>query len=332
MISIALCTYNGEKYIREQIDSILNQTYSDFELVCIDDCSSDSTFDILTDYANTDARLKIHRNEKNLGFKKNFEKAISLCSGEFIALADQDDIWENWKISESINAIGNRDFVCSNALCVDENNNSLNYTMKEVVKYHYFPKNQFTLFRRLFFENIVQGSTILAKADFLKSCLPIPDNFKFHDYYFAFKACSRNGFGYIDKCTIRYRQHTDNVTENNKKQFSDDIKMNMANPSEWYKAHCEFCKSKAKESLDLLEIKGFNERQISFIKKNARYHLELQNKTFYTFLFFAGNCSAFFLDKNIFRNSLRIIKRLLGFIRWKFLFARKYHVSIEQSF
>ena len=88
-----MATYNGGKYLREQLDSILTQTITDWELVVCDDCSKDSTVEILTSYQEQDDRIKIFVNEKNLGFKKNFEKAIGLCSGDYIALADQDDIW-----------------------------------------------------------------------------------------------------------------------------------------------------------------------------------------------------------------------------------------------
>ena len=92
MISIAMATYNGELFIREQLDSILTQTLSDWELIVCDDGSTDNTLSILQEYANNDSRIKIYQNETNLGFKRNFEKAIGLCSGEYIALCDQDDI------------------------------------------------------------------------------------------------------------------------------------------------------------------------------------------------------------------------------------------------
>ena len=91
MISIAMATYNGAKYLREQIDSILAQTIQDFELVVCDDCSSDDTWDILKQYSDADKRIKVFRNESNMGFKRNFEKAMSLCGGDYIALSDQDD-------------------------------------------------------------------------------------------------------------------------------------------------------------------------------------------------------------------------------------------------
>ena len=96
MIGIAMTSYNGEKYLKEQIDSILNQTVSDFELIVCDDVSSDSTMDILNGYAAKDSRVHVFRNEENLGFLKNFEKAIRICldrGAEYVALADQDDIW-----------------------------------------------------------------------------------------------------------------------------------------------------------------------------------------------------------------------------------------------
>ena len=105
-VSIALATYNGEKYLREQLDSILSQSIQDFELVACDDCSTDSTLKILNEYAEKDFRVKVFTNEKNLGFKKNFEKAIFLCSGDYIALSDQDDIWTENHLQVLLENIG----------------------------------------------------------------------------------------------------------------------------------------------------------------------------------------------------------------------------------
>ena len=93
MISIAMATYNGAEFVAEQIESILMQTYTDFELIISDDCSKDNTVEILNQFASKDKRIKVIVNEKNLGFKKNFEKIISLCKGDYIAFCDQDDIW-----------------------------------------------------------------------------------------------------------------------------------------------------------------------------------------------------------------------------------------------
>src|SRR5574344_2136916 len=99
MISLALPTYNGEKYLREQLDSIFNQTMVPEEIVVVDDRSTDSTIQILEEYKQKYG-LKYYINEQNLGYNKNFEKAITLCQGDYIALCDQDDVWLPEKIEK----------------------------------------------------------------------------------------------------------------------------------------------------------------------------------------------------------------------------------------
>ena len=116
-----MATYNGEKYLREKIDSILSKTIQNYELIVCDDCSTDTTWNILLDYQVQDKRIKCYRNEKNLGFKKNFEKAIRLCTGEYIALSDQDDIWTEDHLQVLYEGIGENDLVGANAyICYKE--------------------------------------------------------------------------------------------------------------------------------------------------------------------------------------------------------------------
>ena len=88
-VSIAMATFNGERFVREQLESILAQSVSDFELVISDDTSTDGTWEILQEYSEKDNRIRIYRNNLNLGFKRNFEQAIRLCQADFIALSDQ---------------------------------------------------------------------------------------------------------------------------------------------------------------------------------------------------------------------------------------------------
>lgn len=92
-IGVVLCTYNGEQYFRQQLDSILAQTRPPEQILILDDCSSDSTVAIAKSYAKLDKRISLIQNETNLGFIRNFEKGITLCEMDFIALSDQDDIW-----------------------------------------------------------------------------------------------------------------------------------------------------------------------------------------------------------------------------------------------
>ena len=98
LVSIALCTYNGAGFLAKQLDSLLSQSYETIEVIAVDDCSTDSTWDILQAYARKDNRLQTHKNDYNIGHTRNFEKAIALCKGDYIALSDQDDIWVGDKI------------------------------------------------------------------------------------------------------------------------------------------------------------------------------------------------------------------------------------------
>ena len=109
-----MATYNGEAFIREQMDSILAQSYKNIEVVACDDCSTDGTYEILQEYARKDGRVKCFQNAANLGFKKNFERAITLCSGEFIALSDQDDVWLKEKLEVQLKALKEEEASCGN--------------------------------------------------------------------------------------------------------------------------------------------------------------------------------------------------------------------------
>lgn len=108
LISVALTTYNGEKYLSEQLESIINQDYKNFEIIISDDNSKDKTIEIINDYKNKYSNIIVNFNSENLGFKKNFEKAISLCNGEFIAFSDQDDIWTTNHLSILFEKIGKK--------------------------------------------------------------------------------------------------------------------------------------------------------------------------------------------------------------------------------
>lgn len=215
MISIGMTTYNGEKYLREQIDSILQQTFDDFELIICDDCSTDNTKQILQEYAEKDKRIKLHFNEKNLGFKKNFEKAISFCTREYIALTDQDDIWLPNHLQDLIDNIKDKSMISGNAIMVDSNNCELGMMLNEVDKFYNLPEDNKILYHIMLLHNSFQGSASLLQKDFLKNVLPIPEKIKYHDAWFAACACFENGLDYIKEPILRYRQHGNNISGGN---------------------------------------------------------------------------------------------------------------------
>ena len=208
-----MATYNGARYIREQIDSILAQTIQDFELVICDDCSSDETFSILSQYAREEHRIRIIKNDKNLGFKKNFEKAIGLCSGDYIALSDQDDICMPNHLETLLSMIGSSMISCGNADLIDAEGNPIGLTLKQMEAFDKeYKDNMQKAYSLIFFRNPYQGASMLIKKEFFEKALPIPNEIGCHDSWFAVLSCFNGGLTYTEKIVNRYRMHGNNVT------------------------------------------------------------------------------------------------------------------------
>jgi glycosyltransferase involved in cell wall biosynthesis len=127
-ISIAMCTYNGAKYIDEQLETIIAQDYPLHEIIVVDDRSSDDTFKILEDWKSKHPTLfKLYLNGENLGFDKNFEKAISLCTGDLIAIADQDDVWMKDKLSSLVQLFTNENVMLGHGASITLKNGNLHH-------------------------------------------------------------------------------------------------------------------------------------------------------------------------------------------------------------
>lgn len=214
LVSIALCTYNGERYLKEQIDSILAQTYKHIEIVIVDDCSSDTTIALLEEYTQK-ANLRYVINEKNQGFVKSFERAISLCEGEYILLSDQDDVWDTQKIQTLLDAMENHVLVYSNAKLVDEHLIPLGKNLLDSHKINCFSGSNNKAF---VFKNCISGNTIMFRKELKDFCLPFPPTISFHDVWIAFVAATCGSIGYVDQPLILYRQHACNITDINKKR------------------------------------------------------------------------------------------------------------------
>ena len=205
LVSIAMAAYNGEKFLREQLDSILSQTHRELEIIICDDRSSDSTAAILEEYATRDKRIRLFVNANNLGLVKNFEKALSLCSGEYIALSDQDDIWEKEKISTLLREIGNASLIHSDASLIDAGG--------KVFARSYSRHSRKILDKNLYsyvLGNNVTGCTALFSRQLLEHALPFPDHVFVHDWWLALCAYKHGGIVYCDMPLVRYRQHGNN--------------------------------------------------------------------------------------------------------------------------
>ena len=215
LISIAMCSYNGERFIKEQIDSILYQTYSNFELIITDDCSSDKTIEIIKNYQENDKRIKLYQNETNLGFVKNFEKSISLCTGDYIALADQDDIWKKDKLKTFIENIGENVLIYSDALLIDEHASSMEKELIRPDKDLISGSNN----RAFILENCISGNTLMFKKELVEQILPIPDDISFHDRWIAFVASTYGSIIFTDEPMTYYRRYSEQITKKREKNY-----------------------------------------------------------------------------------------------------------------
>ena len=201
LISIVLCTYNGELYLEEQLNSILNQTYPNIEVIVSDDASTDATKRILKEYEQRN-KFKIYYQPTNLGYIHNFAFALSKANGAFIALSDQDDIWQPNKIETLHGCFEEADLlVYSNSLLIDESGNSMQKKLSDI-RNMYSGRNT----KSFFLFNVVWGHALMIHRRLLQHVLPIPTSIP-HDIWFAYKAASISGIRYCDQVLTHYRQH-----------------------------------------------------------------------------------------------------------------------------
>ena len=214
-LSIALCTYNGSKFLREQLQSLANQTLLPFEVIVTDDCSTDNTISIIREFAKV-LNIKTFANDFPLKVTKNFEKAVSLCSGDIILMCDQDDIWHPdklAKISQYFQDNPNQLAVFSDADLVDEKGESLNKNFWSVVRFHEFQIQQFkegNVVELLLAGNRTAGCMMAFRKELIEKIVPFPTHIPLmiHDNWITIVAAMMDSFGLIDEKLISYRQHS----------------------------------------------------------------------------------------------------------------------------
>ena len=217
-ISIALATYNGSKHIKEQLDSISNQTLMPVEIIICDDASVDDTVEIIKNH-KIYYLIKLFINEEKLGLVKNFKKAVKNCnSNNYVALCDQDDIWDkdklliNYQELKKIDKLNLPALVYSDARLIDESNNTLYDSFMNAMQIDKYEHNQQTVL----FGSLMLGCTIMINTSMRQYFLDMPNSsFYNHDAWL-----SLIGF-YIGKCLfinhklVFYRKHEQNLTISN---------------------------------------------------------------------------------------------------------------------
>lgn len=219
-IDVLLATYNGEKYVKEQIDSILNQTYRDIQLIISDDCSTDKTREILKQYEK-DNRVRIFYQEKNLGYIKNFEFLLKNVKNDLYMLSDQDDVWKEEKIEKSVEKLKseNLDLVFGDLEVVDENLNIMNESFNKYMKLERKIDRCIDSYKLQYLYNCITGCTIISKKELLNKILPFPKTSKYmvHDYWMGLMVALNGKIGYMKETHIKYRQHGNNQIGTEKK-------------------------------------------------------------------------------------------------------------------
>lgn len=201
LISIALCTYNGEPYLKKQIQSLLSQSYPNLEFIISDDASSDQTLSILNSYSYPN--FQVHQNTNNLGYNKNFESCLRRCTGDYICISDQDDEWEKDKILNLYERIQNNPMIFSDSVLINENGEPLNQTMSSFLRKPFQP---ITSPLQLVYANIVSGHSMLFQRKLLDLALPIPEGI-FYDWWLAFIASTKGTISFLNNPLVKHREH-----------------------------------------------------------------------------------------------------------------------------
>ena len=208
-----MATYNGEKFVEQQIKSIILQSYKDWKLIIRDDNSSDRTKDILLKYVNRyPDKIKIlDDNDHNLGIVGNFERLLQSSTSEYICFCDQDDVWlsnklevtlDKMKILES-KAPGAPILVHTDMEVVDV---KLNLVSKSFFKYQNINPSANSI-NRLMVHNTVTGCTLMINSELRDKAMPFPKDIVIHDWYLALLASAYGLIDYKEEATVMYRQH-----------------------------------------------------------------------------------------------------------------------------
>ena len=214
-ISIAMCTYNGAAFVRQQLDSFARQTRLPTEVIICDDRSTDNTVDIVREFtASAPFPVQVVVNDENLGVAGNFGKAIGLCTGEIIALSDQDDIWRDDKLDVIAAAFANApalSLVFTDADLVDQQLTPMGRRLSDTGHIDAELRRQLesdAAFELLLRRNVATGATIAFRRSLTGLILPIPDKLlTYHDAWIVCLAAAVGRLTFLPEPLIQYRQH-----------------------------------------------------------------------------------------------------------------------------
>lgn len=223
LVSVIMPSYNHEKYISSAIESVLNQTFTDFNLIIIDDASKDGSQSIIKDYQKIDSRIILVIHDENKGIAKTFNEGIEKADGKFIAFIASDDLWVKDKLKKQLNILEeNEDLrVWSEGLIIDAESNP---TGKTFTKYHYALKKKKSgyIFEELLDGNFIFGSSLIFKRENLGN-IRFNETLKYlNDYQFEIDLAKKYKYFFIQEPLAMYRIHGNNTILSDKLGWQKD--------------------------------------------------------------------------------------------------------------
>lgn len=258
-ISIAMTTYNGEKFVEKQLRSIFTQTRQPDEIIICDDCSKDHTLEIVrrivAEYG-AEGRVRLVENQQNLGYIRNFYQAIGMTSGDYLFLADQDDEWYPHKLERVLEVMEETGAaaICTGFDLIDENSNPITdadqFRIDRLIQ-NARPGLMPITFHQLMFRNLVPGCTYCCTRKAVLVYLEIQNQTLAHDYQIMLVGSLLGKVYFLNEKTISYRLHSSNTIGFHKKgsfsfrlrkinkvpihiQFLNDLHPVLPVPHRWY--------------------------------------------------------------------------------------------------
>ncbi|MDP9387771.1 MAG: glycosyltransferase family 2 protein [Actinomycetota bacterium] len=251
-LAVAMCTYNGERHVAEELDSFVQQTRLPDELVVCDDRSTDGTVEIVEAFAErAPFEVRLYVNDENLGYTKNLERAISLTTGDFVALADWDDVWMPQKVGRLVDAFTNSPtvgLVLSDAEIVTpdlQHVGSLWDTRGWARRDRFLAARGHT--HRLLRKNFTAtyGTTMALRSTLRDAVLPLPDRWvsttgqSGPDAWIALIAAGLSDVAFIDEPLVKYRQHATNMAGAGSTSLLTRLRSARANTAETFTERAE---------------------------------------------------------------------------------------------
>lgn len=240
LVSVVMSTYNGAAYLAAQLDTIVQQTYPNLEIIIVDDASTDETVSIITAYQQRDARIRFFPNLANLGPNKSFERAMDLSAGAYIAISDQDDLWDPDKIRIMLTEWPDHALF---VYCLPGRfyNNDPS-TRHSIGNWRHTDMNDW---HKLVFNTPISGHASMFRRELLAACKPFPPDI-YYDWWLSMHAARKKAIGFIPKTLAWQRVHEGNYSLQVYQLGKDEKRARLRN--QWIKMIEAFFSRHPKES------------------------------------------------------------------------------------